>query len=73
MEQFKRALELDPTFFYAHSHLAGLYSRKHMFPEFFAELDKAKTADPSCEVKLLLAYGDALDTNGARRCKCSSE
>jgi TolB-like protein/Tfp pilus assembly protein PilF len=60
MEQFKRELELDPTFFYAHSHLAGMYSRKHMFPEFFAELNQAKAADPSSQVKLLLAYGDAL-------------
>jgi tetratricopeptide (TPR) repeat protein len=63
--QLKKALELDPTFFYAHSHLAGIYGRKHMFPQFFAELDKAKSEDPSCEVRLLLAYGQALEEKRA--------
>lgn len=63
--QYKKALELDPTFFYAHSHLAGIYGHKHMFPEFFAELNQAKTEDPTCEVKLLMAYGDALNEKRA--------
>jgi len=41
IEQYKKSIEIDPSFAIAHKGLADVYSQKFMFTEALAEIDKA--------------------------------
>ena len=56
---YKKALELDPNFFEAHSSLASAYMQTRQWKLFDAELDAAGGETAACRIELVRAVADA--------------
>jgi len=61
LEQYRRALELDPNFPEAHLSLANEFLGHENTKDFFAEIDKAKDLAPESRIDLMRAFAYALD------------
>ena len=60
LEQFKKALSLDPHFAEAHLHLAAGYLDNGNFEQFYAEIEKARGDMPDWRIDLQRAIGEAI-------------
>lgn len=58
--QYKRALELDPSFIEARLHLANAYLDEQRFKDFFAELDRAAQIASDSRIEPMRAFGLAI-------------
>ena len=63
--QYKKALELDPTFIEAHLSLANAYLDESGFKEFASELDRVQELAPESRTDLMRAFAAALEGNKA--------
>ena len=59
IEQFKKALNLDPHFAEAHLHLANAYLDNAKFEQFYQENEKARGDTPDWRIDLQKAFGEA--------------
>jgi TolB-like protein/Tfp pilus assembly protein PilF len=59
VDQFRKALSLDPNFAEAHLSLASCYLDSRDYGSFYSELEKARGQAPDWRIELSHAYGDA--------------
>jgi serine/threonine-protein kinase len=69
MEQYNRALELDPDFVEGRLDRATHFLDHPNFKEFYAELDRARGLAPESRIDLLYAFGYALQGKKAEALK----
>ena len=60
VEQFRKALSLDPNFSEAHLHLANVYLDSRKFDQFYPELERARGDAPEWRIDLARAVGAAI-------------
>jgi len=65
IETFKKTLEMDPNYAFAHERLGQTYLEKGMFAEAVAELEKAVEFSPG-NTEILSALGHSLAVSGNR-------
>ena len=61
MAQYKRALDLDPTFVEARLHMANAYLDQGRFKDFYAELDGWQRIAPDTRIEPMRAFGMAVE------------
>ena len=60
IQQYKKTLELDPTFAEAHLNLANVYLDETQLDRYMSELDQVKHSDPASRLDLAYAFGYAI-------------